>query len=620
MFRPAIVILILLIGSPAFSGNPAQIVEEMKIKWWVVPVFAVAFDGQPVTDLKKADIQLRVNRESVRDFHLIQREMLRKPQAADYARKPAQIVPSRRKMVFLVVDLVYTGGVSLKKYKAVIRDMVTNADENSDFLLFTISGFKGLVYHTGPTRHKNELLQVVDGLRAENTIRRDDYIRRETARMREDLNVTGNEYRDLDIFGLVEGERMLKSSLRSRTYRQTNNYFQSFRYLYYIINSLQYNKFVYLFSRGIPRYAMEDMGPGSVINRLSTQVEHIVRDINTAGAVLNLINPVGVDEEIKRINPEEIMTSIDIKARNIDDLETGEFFVRQLALQSGGKYFEGTVGDINDQLADFHQGYYELAFSDIRQPDRKRRSLNIATSRKGIRLFTFHSVKEQITYGDMDSFEKKLHVVNALLGNVPISRMIFDVRPLRIVSREQRLSGEVYYLDIPSAFVGEELDFYTLHMGVEEELPRIVSRSLVIPSDRYQLTVEKDPLEVVYFMFIKGDDLAALAYGSREKAAYYHLITVVEPRFHEGMLSFDLQNYRRSPRGEGMVMVQVCVYDREESELYRETKVIVPNQPTVHIKIPFTKVDPSGIQYVLIRVKDLLTERSAVKMLPVHPL
>jgi|GEM_PF-3451644 len=610
--------LLTILAVGGLSAGQGQLVEEIKIKWWVVPIFAIDAQDRPVRDLKKQDIELTVNREKVDDFYLVRKDLV-KTSPSKMEDRPTEFIPRQKKMIFLLVDLVYTGGVSLKKYREVIHDLVNQAEENVDFFLFSISGFKGLVYHAGPTSQKADLLRIVDRLTPENTIRRDDYIRRETARMREDMDATMNEYKDVDIFGLVESERMLKSALKSRTYRKNNNYFQSFQYLYYIINSLQPAKFIYLFSRGIPRYAMEDMGPGSVINRLSNRVENIVRDLNSAGAILTLINPMGQDEQIKRIDPHEEMTSMEVATRNIDEVDTGEFFVRQLARQSGGKYFEGTVEDINRQLRNYHLAYYELAFSDIQQPSQKRRQLKIDSFRSGVRLYTFRSVKEGITYSDMNPVEKKLHAVNVLLGNIPTTRMIFDVRPVQILSQEKELNRETYYLGIPETFIGEKLDIYTLRMGAQYEIPRINTRSITVDSDRYTLTIDKEPPEMVLFIVINGETLSALAYGMNEKAAYYHLITVAEPQYRDQTLSFDLKNYQRSPQGEGLVMVQVGMYDQDEKEIYQETKVIVPREAKVHITIPFRKVFHSEIQYVLIKAKDLMTERSTVKMLTVSP-
>ena len=50
-----------------------QIVEEVEVKWWLVPVFAVDKAGNPINDLKKTDIKVWVNNQPVETFKFYKR-------------------------------------------------------------------------------------------------------------------------------------------------------------------------------------------------------------------------------------------------------------------------------------------------------------------------------------------------------------------------------------------------------------------------------------------------------------------------------------------------------------------------------------------------------------------
>lgn len=259
-----------------------------------------------------------------------------------------------------------------------------------------------MLYHIGPTQDQERILDIIKGIQAENSVNPHFHLAADIGRELS-LLVSGK-------YDVAEINFLLKAMIKSRTYRKNNNFFQSFRFLFYIINSLQDNKFVYLFTKGLPNYTFIDYDSSGSAGSVSNLMKSIAQQINNAGAFLSVVNP------------------------EISSQAEGDFAARQLAESSGSKYFTGTVENIARQLKNYHQSYYELAFADIVDAKKNTRKINIKSLKKGIKIFTFKSLKEKVKYADMNEMEKKLHVVNTLLGNIPTSRMVFDIHPSQVMS------------------------------------------------------------------------------------------------------------------------------------------------------------------------------------------
>ena len=50
-----------------------RIQEQVSVDWWVVPLFAVDRGGNAITDLKKEELQLLINKRSTEEFVLTRR-------------------------------------------------------------------------------------------------------------------------------------------------------------------------------------------------------------------------------------------------------------------------------------------------------------------------------------------------------------------------------------------------------------------------------------------------------------------------------------------------------------------------------------------------------------------
>ncbi len=141
---------VLLCGLAAGQQQP-KIHEEVTVRWWLVPVYAVDKAGAAVLDLAPEDLEVYIKGLRVEPFSLIKKqfEVTRsgKPGAAALAKAPAQ-----KKMVFLVFDAAFSPYNLLANAKAIADTVIGQSDKAAQYVLLSIEPFAGLNHIAGPTR------------------------------------------------------------------------------------------------------------------------------------------------------------------------------------------------------------------------------------------------------------------------------------------------------------------------------------------------------------------------------------------------------------------------------------------------------------------------------------
>ena len=139
-----------------------KIEEKVEVKWWVLPLFAVDSKGNPIADLKKEDIILKVNNRKVKDFHFYRRSFSINEQKDRVKPEPKRPVITRSKMVFFLFDTAFSSNNNYEKSKIIARNIINNSEKNTSFSIFTILPSTGLIYQGGPTSAKKEILNFLD--------------------------------------------------------------------------------------------------------------------------------------------------------------------------------------------------------------------------------------------------------------------------------------------------------------------------------------------------------------------------------------------------------------------------------------------------------------------------
>ena len=421
----------ILVGLFVASFAPAQeqqqppLKEEVTVRWWLVPVYAVDKAGAPVLNLAPEDLEVTIKGLKVEPFSLIKKQFqvteAGKPGASAQAKAPSQ-----KKLVFLVFDAAFSPYTLLARARAVADIVIAQSDKAAQYILLSIEPLAGLKYIVGPS---HDLKQIAKSMNKYIAGKKSDYLEANAM----DGNEIRNPYPEGDARNPSSAQRQgldrTRGGMRSYTYsaddtasritwrdkkRLASSYTSSLMTLDLILGQFrEYSKVVYLYSCGIPddaflnRTAWVSKQPANVAEPpeytayLSADtvaydtLTIIGQHLNKSGAILFLVNPSG--------------TRIDES-----DSNSGEQSLRILASESGGRYFEGAERDIAKEVNSMEGGYYEISFPDKPEYEGQELDFEIRSNKPDVQIFTVKKVGREKSYGEMTELEKEVMVLNIL--------------------------------------------------------------------------------------------------------------------------------------------------------------------------------------------------------------
>ena len=472
-------ILVLL---PVFSQEE-EIREEVKIDWWVLPLFAVDKDGNSVIDLKPEDINLRVNNQKVTGFTLYKRafSVEQKMETADGSQPPAQF--KKNKLVFLLFDIAFTTGSNFEQAKAVAKNLVRKSEEDTLFTIIAIDPLSGPVYGGGPLSDKQQVIKLID-----DKIRWDPTTKSISTVM---FLVNSTQVGGRAGMRLDAGDLDVLREQRSSGLRKANiNYFRAFQTLYHALNSIKDNKFIYFFSEGISLYARQAVQHGK--EEYWEFIKQTADYLGKSGAVLFVINPAGA----------KVASG---------SLSSGEDSLRYMARESGGKYFEGEKTAISNKIDKMHRAYYEIAFPDQEAFKEGLRRLTVRSRRSGTRIHTLRSLEKSKLYGEMESIEKEILALN-LLNPSPLFRAPLKIRGLKI-SKTSEKDGKIRHkIKLPNDFGRKSIDLYKIWLNESTHQAQVEKESL-ITKKTLEITLNRKGQVAPRLVLVNGPAGIALVQG-----------------------------------------------------------------------------------------------------------
>jgi len=479
------VILIFIFSTFCFG----QIVEEVEVKWWLVPVFAVDKSGNPINDLQEADIQLWMNNQPIKTFKFYKRSFSvdEKEKVKKVESKPEPVI-EKEKVVILLFDKAVSRKGVIERSKVIAKKIILTADKTTQFIIMTIEPFAELTYSGEGSDNKEELIQLVDELLARKRNKR------HSSGLEIAADVGGGKYsaEEMRWFGRLANKYL---------HRKSMSFFNSFETLYYILNSIGKRKFVYLFSEGISNSMIKKTpinfkSARDGIPLYNSLMKRIGGYLNRSGAVLFLINPVGADiSSNSRIS--------------------GEDSLRILAKESGGKYLEGVSDEIVKKIENMHRAYYEISFPDLPGAKSAAREITIKSKRKGVSIHTLRSLEKRKHYPGMNNYEREMLVLNLITQN-PLFKNWMPARNARIDKVKKGKKSIVYKVNIPDDYLQQKIDLYKVWIIDNREVKKIEHESLVPRKNKIKIEFKgkehADP-DSTYFVLVNGKKNFALVRG-----------------------------------------------------------------------------------------------------------
>lgn len=523
---------------PFAQEDSQRIVEEVGVNWWLIPLMAVDKKGEAVTDLKAGDIRVRVNGKPVTNITFIKstfamsQPVKEKPEAAEAVKDipPVQPPPiSREKVVFLVFDQVLSRSTSTLRSREIARSIINNAHPDTRFVIMRIHGFAGLDYIAQGRRGETSLTKFLD-----RKIKKFNNAR--TINLRDFVAPTGG--------GKTRGERLSpgektfkRREVASYYTRKSVVFFSAFETLYLHLNGIDANKFVYLFSEGVPNDFIRALPGGTAF--YDNKIKHAANRLGRSGAVLFLVNPLGVDEgsDVTSNQKSDVsMTSAledetGEKIMNFDEPSSGRYSMLSLATKSGGKYLEGTRQKIVERIDNMHRAYYEISFPDIkdplgrdprgRDPRGRARDISITSTRKGVSIVTLRSIERKKAYSSMTSIEKELLALNLVTGS-PLARRRMTAFQAAVEKVKKKKNGTDYTLLLPPELVGKSLDLYKFSLNKEESegenreslVKKLEKETVTAKKNTLKLSLDISPGSRHYFVLLEPLSHSARVHGA----------------------------------------------------------------------------------------------------------
>ena len=149
-----LIVLCLFMAPLLRAQQQPQLHEEVTVRWWLVPVYAIDKAGAPVLNLAPEDLDVRIKGIKVEQFSLIKKQF----EVAGAKKMPAApAAQAQKKMVFLVFDAAFTPFSLLEHTKAVAETVIAQSDKSAQYVLLSIEPYIGLKYIFGPSRDREQL-------------------------------------------------------------------------------------------------------------------------------------------------------------------------------------------------------------------------------------------------------------------------------------------------------------------------------------------------------------------------------------------------------------------------------------------------------------------------------
>ncbi len=478
-----------------------EIIEEVEVKWWLVPVFAVGKDGKAILDLKAEDLEVRLNNNRLTTFEFYKRTygVTREeasqppPEAASVAppppEKPGPQEKIQEKLVVLLFDLTICTRDSLRGAKLIAEKIITEADKDTRITILSIEKFAGLNLIGEGGSDKEKLIRMV---RSGNIVNRPPVF--------VGLSWTASSGGGKGAKYTAEEGAFFIDVSSSLLKKITGGFFNSIDSLYLYLNSLSINKYVYFFTEGIPD-GIIGTGQGSR-SYYYRYLKEAARQLGRSGAMLFIINSSGTRVDTPFSRP-------------------GENSLRFLAKESGGTYLAGYNEIIEQKLENLHRAYYEISFPDMPGLKGNLRQVSIVSKRKGISIHTLHSLEKSKGYLQMNDLEKELLAINLVTQQSLLKNLIstYNVQLDDIRAEAERV---VYVITLPPSFLNRVIDLYKIRLANEKNENGALVMSEVEGIEKETLTPGKNQMEIS-FKTVKSPQSEGKK-ERREVFAYFVLI------------------------------------------------------------------------------------------------
>lgn len=566
MKRSILFIVVLFIGCTSILFlQQKEIVEEVSVDYWVVPVFAVGKSGEAIIDLTSADIDVTVDNKKIENFTLMRKDFTgidsipTSEGTAPHNITPTPSLPiitNRARCLFLIFDTTFSTIESTRKSKNIARKLVEKTEKNTIFYILGIEPFIGLVYYGGQTNDKAKIISLIDHI-----------VPRANKRDPEKEGVFEIPTPDDTASSLSRVDQRLDESDRTTLLKQAaefnkfklDRFQKSFESLYYAINATRDNKFVYLFTEGISNKVQEGVFGGRSLVRMF--FGNISNYLGRSGAVLFILNPAlsgDIISEQKHDKQFEASSSTDVRTESLRNNQyeaspLADTTLSSLAEKSGGKYFTGYEDSILARIDKMNHAYYEVFFPAELKTGNTLLKISIKSRRSGVAIHSLRTAEKTREYDKMEEIERQVLALNIISGN-PLFKSELNLMDTDYKEISTGKGTVTYEVALPDSFVRQKLDVFKVYLKKDRPEPIVEQTAVSGAPAKLQVTFKKmSEGDETYFTIVNPIQKTCLVKGKKKNETSPYSVTLTdnsEEWLTSKLLEKDIVNVKKEDKEE----------------------------------------------------------------------
>lgn len=489
------------------NDNQDGLQEEVTVTLKLIQVYVTDKQGNPVTDLKKEDFELKDNGKvkSISDFEnhvlTIAKDKSDRKQIEEIPEASPKL--SRKFLLFFDFTFNNPGGI-LDARNAALHFLDTGLQSTDEVGVISFSVNRGLTFHEFMTIDHQKVREVVLGFGAKGILGRADDIERRYYRKLLEAQQTP----DLRERKRKETEVRALKAERLEFKQKVLNFLESVIALAKTLSHIPGQKHVLYFSSGIPSSIFEGaqidrimsvtgriLDQGKISNvTLIEKHEDMAKELASSNSIVYAMNsgriPMPLDWD------QETGQRLSMNGNNLEDQLTGKASLQQLSQATGGKYFNDVrnYDTIVEELQNVTGSYYILGYYIDEKWDGKYHKINVDTKREGCIVRSQAGYFNPKLFRKYSKLEKLLHFIDLALKEDSLYRnpLTFPLQTLPCSVR--KTSNLVMLSKIPGGHL-EEL------RGKKVEIANITfdDKNNVVELTRFEEDFTELPRKDIYF-------------------------------------------------------------------------------------------------------------------------